>query len=153
MYKDKVRVRTCGILIEDNKILLLKHEGLGPAGYLWSPPGGGVEFGESAEDCIIREMKEETDLSVSIENFLFVNEYRDSKYHAIELFYKVTLLSGEVLLGKNPELNDQVLTEARFFSNEELAEISQESKHNIFSNMNELEDIVKLSRYYKFDQL
>ena len=46
-FQGKVRVRACGILIENQRILLVKHRGLGAQGYFWSPPGGGMEFGEN----------------------------------------------------------------------------------------------------------
>ena len=70
----KVRVRVCGILHENGKILLLKHESIGPAGYLWSPPGGGVEFGESLVETLEKEFLEETNLSIKVGNYLFTNE-------------------------------------------------------------------------------
>ena len=49
-FGGKVRVRVGGILIENDQILLLKHEGVGKKEFLWSPPGGGMEFGENAEE-------------------------------------------------------------------------------------------------------
>ncbi len=48
--------------------------GLGPEGYIWSPPGGGVEFKENVEKALIREFREETHTTIAIDEFLFVNE-------------------------------------------------------------------------------
>ena len=62
VYGNRVRARACGICIHRGEILLVKHTGLGPEGVLWAPPGGGIEFGESAEDSLKREFKEETGL-------------------------------------------------------------------------------------------
>lgn len=87
-FGGKVRVRVGGILIEDNKILLLKHEGVGKMEYLWSPPGGGMEFGENAEENLKREFLEETGLNIRVDEMLFMNEFINYKIHAIELFLR-----------------------------------------------------------------
>lgn len=51
------------ILIKDKKILLIKRS-KDPGKGLWAIPGGRIEQDETAEQCLIREMKEETGLSV-----------------------------------------------------------------------------------------
>ncbi len=68
------RISARGIVIENNKILLL-HE-LKDGTFL--SPGGGVEEGETLEECCKREMLEETGYVVDVtEHFLTVNEYLD----------------------------------------------------------------------------
>ena len=115
MYEGKVRVRAVGLLFEDDRVLLLKHQGLGPEGYLWSPPGGGVDFGMSAADTLKKEFLEETSLEVEVGAFLFVNEHLDERHHAIELFFEVHRLSGAPTLGSDPESETQILTEIGLF--------------------------------------
>ena len=135
-FKGKVRVRVCGILEENGKILLLKHESVGLAGYLWSPPGGGVEFGESLNEALKKEFSEETNLKVEVEEYLFTNEFiGDQYYHAIELFFKVSQISGTLKVGIDPELpkNQQMLTEARFFSQKEINDLPAGAVHNAFN--------------------
>lgn len=149
-YEGKVRVRVCGLLVEDCKILLLRHEGLGPEGYMWLPPGGGVEFNESAPEALVKEFLEETDLQIEVQNFLFVNEHKDSKHHAIELFFRVERVGGTVKLGIDPELDTQILSEIAFFSIEELAIIKKDALHSTFRNIQSLEDLFELTGYYKF---
>jgi 8-oxo-dGTP diphosphatase len=121
-------------------------------GYIWSPPGGGLEFGESAEEALIREFKEETGLTVDIDRFLFVNEYLDDRFHAIELFFDVKMLSGEVYLGTDPEVpwEEQILTEYKFFSFSELNDVHKGQKHNIFSQCNSLNELRSLRGFYNF---
>ena len=53
------------ILDEDGRILLIKR-GHEPARGKWSIPGGRVEAGESAEDAVHREIREETGLSITL---------------------------------------------------------------------------------------
>ena len=82
----QVRVRVCGLHLTEQGILLLKHEGIGKKGFLWSPPGGGIESNENARSALIREFKEETHLDIVVEDFCFTNEYLDKQVHALELF-------------------------------------------------------------------
>ena len=152
MFTGKVRVRSVGLLVENNRLLLLKHDGIGPMGYLWAPPGGGVEFGQSAEETVIREFREETKLEVSIENFLFVNEHRDEKHHAIELFFEVKKVSGTSQLGADPEIKTQILSDIGYFSIKELRQMPALGVHSILSKIDHLEDALKLRGYYKFAQ-
>jgi 8-oxo-dGTP diphosphatase len=49
---------------EDRYVLLLKRERMPHQG-LWSPPGGKMDIGESPEECAVREMYEETGLTIS----------------------------------------------------------------------------------------
>ncbi len=53
------------ILIEDGKVLLVLR-GREPFKGEWALPGGRIEDDETAEECCIREMKEETGLDVEI---------------------------------------------------------------------------------------
>ena len=133
-FENKVRVRVCGILKEQGAILLIKHEGIGPSGFLWSPPGGGVEFGQSLTATLKKEFMEETNLTVDVNEYLFTNEHIDDKHHAIELFFRVTRRSGELRLGYDPELDasNQMLSEVRFFASNELAELTEECLHSAF---------------------
>jgi len=53
-----------GVVKKNNKILLIK-KARGPYANLFDLPGGGIEFGETPEQALIREMAEETGLSVT----------------------------------------------------------------------------------------
>lgn len=58
-----MKVTTLGLIVKDGKILLgMKKRGFGVG--LWNGFGGKVEAGESLEENMIREFKEETDLDV-----------------------------------------------------------------------------------------
>lgn len=52
-----------GILIENGKILLIKRAAE-PFKGMWAVPGGRIDDDETAEECLIREMEEETGLKV-----------------------------------------------------------------------------------------
>ena len=59
------KTATAIITYSENKILLIKRATPPFVGY-WALPGGRVEKGENAEQTIIREVKEETGLSIKI---------------------------------------------------------------------------------------
>ncbi len=137
-FEKKVRVRVCGVLEKDNEILLLKHLRIGPGGYLWSPPGGGVEFGQSLVETLKREFLEETHLRIEVEEHLFTNEHLDDVHHAIEFFFRVRLLSGDLKLGEDPELasDRQMLADAQFFSSQALKNLPLDTVHAAFHPLN-----------------
>lgn len=131
-YQGKVRIRACGILVEDGKILLVKHEGLGSLGYFWSPPGGGCEFGEPVDQTLKREFSEEVGLDIEAGEFAGFHEHIDCRFHAMELFFKVKRLSGNVLLGSDPENSGAGpnLIDVAWFSMDELTSLTKESLHS-----------------------
>lgn len=57
------RIGVYGVAIKDNKILLVEKGTGGSYSGLWDLPGGGVEFGETAEETLRREFREEVGMS------------------------------------------------------------------------------------------
>ena len=109
-YGNKLRVRVCAIIVRDNKILLIKHKAKTPSNYLWLPPGGGLEFGETTAQAFSREILEETNLIVTKGSFFELTEYLSAPIHALELFFIAENIEGEIKIGSDPELpNDQQL--------------------------------------------
>ena len=68
----KKRISGRAIVIENGKILLSYEVNTG----VYMSPGGGLEEGETLEECCKREIREETGFKVRpIEHFLIINEY------------------------------------------------------------------------------
>ncbi|TAE01263.1 MAG: NUDIX hydrolase [Bacteroidetes bacterium] len=142
-YNHKIRLRACGICIENNQILLVKHIGLGNP-HFWSPVGGGVEFGETAQNALKREFLEESNLQIEVIRFLFVNEFVAPPLHAIELFFEVQIIGGTLKTGIDPEQEQQIISEVRFLSFEEIKAEKQGCVHKIFHFCQNLNDLLKI---------
>lgn len=151
-YGGKIRVRVCGVCIENEEILLVRHQGLGTKGVLWIPPGGGIEIGETATAALTREFKEETGLDITVENLLFVNEFIHKPLHAIELFFKVKKTGGNLKTGYDPEMkrNAQLIDEVRFVTFEELRIMDKETLHQALQNVQSAETLLNMKGNFKF---
>ena len=150
-FGHKLRIRVCGILIENDSILLVKHHSIGESNILWAPPGGGIQFGESTEDALIREFKEETGIEIYIDTFLCVREFLAPPLHAIELFFHVKKKHGDLTLGYDPELSpeNQIITAVEWFTFNALNQLNPNSKHAILNGINDLNDLLNLTGFQK----
>jgi 8-oxo-dGTP diphosphatase len=58
-----VLVAACALIDPDNRVLIAQRPQTKSLGGLWEFPGGKVEPGETPEDCVIRELKEELNVT------------------------------------------------------------------------------------------
>ncbi|MCH7412543.1 NUDIX domain-containing protein [Belliella sp. R4-6] len=151
-FGGRLRTRVNGVLIKDDKILLIKHK-LGENKYFWNVPGGGMKYGSSAVENLKREFLEETGLNIEIKRFICTSEYLKQPLHAIELFFEVEPIGGELKIGKDPELSDefQMITEFGFFDIEKLSFIKKEEKHHLFWGIKSLNDVRIWKGYFNFE--
>jgi 8-oxo-dGTP diphosphatase len=151
LFGGKVRMRVCGLCRRGDCILLVKHEGIGPLGYLWAPPGGGVDFGESLQEALAREITEETHLQAEVKEFRFVHEFVGSNLHAVELFFIAESVQGEPLLGRDPEMEGtrQMLTEVAFVPFSLIQQGDRLAYHYMFSQVNSLDELMTLQGYFR----
>ena len=147
-FGHKLRVRVCGLYIENNRLLLLKHHSIGKHIILWSPPGGGMDFSENAAQTLVREFEEETGLTPVDYAFAFVHEYVNPPMHAVELFFIITKAEGNAQLGKDPEMTgEQMLQELAFVGLETLNKIPDEQKHFLLRNLNSWDELMQRRGY------
>lgn len=142
-YTDQLRVRACGICLQEKKILLVRHQQIAGRYNLWSPPGGGVHFGETVRQCLVREFREETGLTVEPGRFLFVSEFLQPPLHALELYFEVHIVGGELKTGSDPELapQAQLIQQVAFKSLDELRQEAPRELNHIFEGLIDLDDL------------
>lgn len=99
LYPDQPIVGIGVVIVSEGKIVLLKR-GNEPSKGKWTIPGGLVELGESIEEAVIREAKEETCLDVADPQLIDVvgnvdfDEQGKVKYHYVIIDYLVRVKGG-----------------------------------------------------------
>ena len=95
----QTRVGAYGLVADRARILLCRISDQVPqfAG-IWTLPGGGLDFGESPADGMIREVMEEAGFKVRPTSIAGVNsvsgDLPDRSYHSIRIIYHTELLGG-----------------------------------------------------------
>lgn len=84
-----------GIILKENKVLLMKRQNTSLYSQYWSNPGGKIELGESLEECTIRELKEELGVDVVIVRKLSeFNDYRNNALFGVYTGFLVKVIKG-----------------------------------------------------------
>ena len=83
---------TVGIIYNEKGQLLVATRAQEPAKGTYDLPGGFVDMYETAEECMVREIKEETNLEVISTDYLFstpnIYVYSDFEVHTLDMVYK-----------------------------------------------------------------
>ena len=96
-----------GVLVEkDNKLLLVRRINAHGAG-AWSTPGGHIKFGESPEECAVREVYEETGVTVEEPSFLGITNdvFNAEERQYITVWMAARYVSGEPRVNAPAELD------------------------------------------------
>ena len=117
MKDNEYKVRATGVLIENNSLLLVKQKLANNKN--WSLPGGRVEPGETLEQALIREMKEETGLDVEPIRMLYVCDVAASGNTVLHITFLSRRVGGEITLPTN-EFDENPIHDVRFIPIDEL---------------------------------
>lgn len=109
-------------------------------------------MGETLETALTREVLEETGLKVLPEKLLWIHEFLEIPYHAIEFYFECSIVGGMLKLGSDPEISkdEQALLEVKFVSSDELATLPvfPEFLKNIFDGEHRMPDkVVRIVSY------
>ena len=102
MSKKVSRVSAYGLLLQNDKLLLcrLSQRVMKSAGH-WTLPGGGLNFGETPEQAMVREFKEETGLIVKPGALLGIDTLCDEvngiQFHNLRIIYEANYIDGELI--------------------------------------------------------
>ncbi|WP_395111104.1 NUDIX hydrolase [Actinomadura sp. SCN-SB] len=106
-----------GIAVDADGRMLMIRRGRAPSSGLWSVPGGRVEPGESDEAAVVRELREETGLEVSVGGLVGTVERRGPGGVVYEIHdFEVTAEGGTLRAGDDA-------AEARWVTPSELRDL------------------------------
>lgn len=105
---------SAAIIMKDNKIFVTQR-GYGEFKDWWEFPGGKVEEGETPEECLKREIKEELEADINIDKYLCTVEYDYPNFHLKMECFICSLIDGHLEL---VEAED-----AKFITNDQLDSI------------------------------
>ena len=91
-------VNVVAAIIKDQDKIFSTKRGYGEFINMWEFPGGKIEKGETKEEALIREIKEELEVSISVDSFLTTVEYDYPNFHLTMHCYLCTILDGTINL-------------------------------------------------------
>lgn len=116
------------VLIEHDEKILLGRRVMEPSKGLWSFPGGYVDRYEKVEEAAVREVKEETNLDVTLKGLVGV--YSEKGNPVVLLVFRAAITGDPKMMA---EQKDEV-SELRFFSPDALPELAFPSEHLILQD-------------------
>lgn len=109
------------ILHEDRLLLVNAWKG---RDHLWCAPGGGVEPHSALPDNVIREVMEETGLTITVQDPCLVNEFHDSErdFHQVDIYFRCTLVDG--MLDDQWADPEGIVSHRRWVTRSEMAQLT-----------------------------
>ena len=103
MVRNNILKVTAGVLGKDGKFLIAKRKKDDVLGGLWEFPGGKIEDGETAEECLAREIKEELEIIVEVGELITSNNHEYPHGYFELIAYRVKYISGEIVLNDHDD--------------------------------------------------
>jgi 8-oxo-dGTP diphosphatase len=144
LYPEHPVVGVGAVIINEGKIVLIKR-GNEPSKGKWTIPGGLVELGESPEQAVIRETKEETGVDaqnpslIDVVSNVDLDEKGRIKYHYVIVDYLVRAKGGKLGAASDAE-------ELRFASFDEVEKYDLTASFRLFFRHNK-EKLEKANSY------
>lgn len=85
------------IIQKENKILATKR-GYGEFINMWEFPGGKIEPGETKEEALIREIKEELNIEINVDKFAIDIEYQYPNFYLFMFCFMCSIKEGSIEL-------------------------------------------------------
>jgi len=95
----------CAIILKDTKILVTQRSEKMSLPLKWEFPGGKIENNETAENCIIREIKEELNIDIEIIEKLEASIFYYSNFSINLVPFISNYICGELILAEHKDSN------------------------------------------------
>ena len=105
---------TAAIIVNDNNELLICRRADGSSmGGLWEFPGGKLEPGETLEECIVRECKEELSVDIAVIGIFKKTQYRYPDKLIDFTFFNAYIVNGCICMNVHKEIKWIPVSEIR----------------------------------------
>ena len=94
-------IEVVAAIIRKGDKVFATQRGYGPWKDWWEWPGGKVEAGESPQEALVREIREELDADISVEEFLHTVEWDYPDFHLTMHCFVCSLVSGALHLNEH----------------------------------------------------
>ena len=91
-------IKVVAAIIRKDKSVFATQRGYGDYKDWWEFPGGKVEPGETPEEALVREIREELDTDIAVENYLTTVEHDYPEFHLSMDCYWCRVESGKLTL-------------------------------------------------------
>ena len=82
------KIEVVAAIIVDNNRIFATQRGYGPYKDGWEFPGGKIEAGETPEETIVREIREELNITIAADRYITTIEYDYPDFHlSMDCFY------------------------------------------------------------------
>ena len=97
------KIEVVAAIIVNEKKVFATQRGYGEFKDGWEFPGGKIELGESSEEALVREIREELDVDIKVGRLLETVEYDYPRFHLIMHCFICELLSEEIILKEHED--------------------------------------------------
>ena len=97
------KIEVVAAIIVNEKKVFATQRGYGEFKDGWEFPGGKIELGESSEEALVREIREELDVDIKVGRLLETVEYNYPRFHLTMHCFICELLSEEIILKEHED--------------------------------------------------
>ena len=115
MNTERKTIRVVAAIIRDGDRVFATQRGHGEFKGGWEFPGGKIEDGETPEEALIREVREELDTEIAVDELVETVEYDYPAFHLSMDCFWAEVVSGELVLKEHAA--------ARWLTKEELGSV------------------------------
>lgn len=98
MNVDRKVIRVVAAIIKDGNRIFATQRGYGDLKGGWEFPGGKIEEGETPQEALIREIKEELETEIVVRELIDTIEYDYPKFHLSMDCFWAEIISGDLTL-------------------------------------------------------
>lgn len=107
---------TAALIRDDQKILIAQRGKAKRFGWQWEFPGGKVKSGETAQACLRREIREELNLEIRVEEHFCTVHHRYPDFHIELMAFWCSIVGGSLQLEEHEQVRWVTIPEMKQYN-------------------------------------